>query len=88
VRKCEPVYTNCTACVALETRSRQRSAILRDLRAFRMVWKLHHAIAMGFKRALAYSHQALYSTTPMDSGKTHATIGATGTDFPKSDIPS
>jgi hypothetical protein len=39
--KCEPVYTNHTACVALWTRQTRQPTILQDLQPFRLVWKLH-----------------------------------------------
>jgi hypothetical protein len=39
--KCEPEYTNRTACVALWIRQTRQLTILRDLQRFRLVWKLH-----------------------------------------------
>jgi hypothetical protein len=84
--KCEPVYTNHTACVALWTRDRRQPAILRDLQPFRLVWKLHPSDGNESKGLLALpGHRTALDNPlckPAGLKAPHTTIG-TGPEFPK-----
>jgi CheY-like chemotaxis protein len=84
--KCEPVYTNHTACVALWTRQRRQPAILRDLQLFRLVWKLHPCDGNESKGLLALPGYRTALDNPLCKpaglNAPHTTIG-TGPDFPK-----
>jgi hypothetical protein len=84
--KCEPVYTNRTACVALWRRQTRQPTILRDLQPFRLVWKLHPCDGNESKGLLALpGYRAALNNPlckPAGLNAPHTTIG-TGPDFSK-----
>jgi hypothetical protein len=84
--KCEPVYTNRTACVALWTRRTRQPTILRDLQPFRLVWKLHPCDGNESQGLLALpGYRAALNNPlckPAGLNAPHTTIG-TGPDFSK-----
>jgi len=67
--KCEPVYTNCTACVALWTRPANQLPIVRDLRPIPIGLEIAYVRWQWVQGVAGLTGTKLYSTTHLEASK-------------------
>jgi hypothetical protein len=89
-RKCEPVYTNRAACVALWTRQTRQPTILRGLRLFQIGLEIAYVRWQWVQGVASFTgYQAVFNDPLWKPARLNAhPIRPPGLTFKKNDIPS